>query len=686
VRELHHSFAPGRMKAQDDFYTYVNYRWLKDKTVDKSQKYIVQVDEFRLSQDRVYHQLEEIVKDRLRDGPHDAFHTRLSNFYHSVLAMTPESHAKKLCQKALQTLDQKLQQGNPWEMLAFFNQNEISSPHAPFSFQIIPDDKDPQTNRCNLAPHEFFLIDTTVYEQEAEEAEEEAREVIRRESKEDRKVRRYRTHLKNEFIQYVQRVFDTSLGKGHGFHAADVFMIEVEMFKALKRSEKGKFPISEDYYNRVPGHQALSLYGFDWDTYTRALGFKTPPPFFITGDLNIFAEFSKLLTERWKSWRTYWVFLWLRKIARFTKEWHHLPYEFYGKTERGQQEIEATHVFVANFLSLPFNSFFTREYVKRYENPEVIRYVQTMCDDMKIVFRRLLERCDWMSPSTKAYAYKKLDHFKIVLGHPPNVAASDPELDYPASNTLYENMETIFAWRHEQLLKDEGQGLRDLPVMDWTEYPVKMVGSQAYIVNASYTPSANTIYINLGYLQKPFVDLDERGIEYNLAHIGNTIAHEMSHGFDDMGSQFGWDGKLHNWWTAEDKRRYALIQYDVVRQYEEFAARDGIDFDASVGLGEDLADISAVAICNEYLSDYQQKNEDIIPIRNLSFEGFYTYFAYQQKQILGKSALKAQLKNNPHPLDKYRCNIPLSRSDIFRAMYNVKKGDGMWWWTTNSVW
>jgi predicted metalloendopeptidase len=64
--------------------------------------------------------------------------------------------------------------------------------------------------------------------------------------------------------------------------------------------------------------------------------------------------------------------------------------------------------------------------------------------------------------------------------------------------------------------------------MDWSQYPVKMTGTQAYIVNASYTPSKNSIYINLGYVQKPFVDLDERGIEYNLAHIGFTIGHEMS--------------------------------------------------------------------------------------------------------------------------------------------------------------
>jgi putative endopeptidase len=160
----------------------------------------------------------------------------------------------------------------------------------------------------------------------------------------------------------------------------------------------------------------------------------------------------------------------------------------------------------------------------------------------------------------------------------------------------------------------------------------------------------------------------------------------MSHGFDDWGSQFDYNGNLYDWWTPEEKKKYKSIQNDVIKQYEEFAARDGIKFDASIGIGEDLADISGLAICDEYLRDFQENNSDLTPIRELSYEGFYTYYAFQQRQKVSKKALTAQLKTNPHPLDKYRCNIPLSRSEIFRAIYNVKKGDGMWWHNADTVW
>jgi len=278
---------------------------------------------------------------------------------------------------------------------------------------------------------------------------------------------------------------------------------------------------------------------------------------------------------------------------------------------------------------------------------------------------------------------KKLKHFNFVYGKPEGLR-EDPDLDY--GTLLYDNMQKITKWRQNRFIGLEGKGVIDIPMMDWSQYPVKMAGTQAYIVNASYTPSKNSIYINLGYIQKPFVDLEERGIEYNLAHLGFTIGHEMSHGFDDWGSKYGWDGKLYDWWTPEDKKKYKTIQADVVKQYEEFAARDNIKFDASIGIGEDLADISGMAICDEYLRDYQEKNEDLIPIRYLSYEVFYTYFAFQQRQKVGKKALSAQLKTNPHPLDKYRCNVPLSRSEIFRALYDVKRSDGMWWHNADTVW
>ena len=289
-----------------------------------------------------------------------------------------------------------------------------------------------------------------------------------------------------------------------------------------------------------------------------------------------------------------------------------------------------------------------------------------------------------MQPSTKKYALQKLNNFNFNIGS--NILSSiDPLLDY-VDDDKWGNLVLISKWRHEQAVKLEGKPLQELPAIDWSQFPPKFIGTQSFIVNAMYTPTENSITIPLAYLQKPFIDLEERGIEYNLTRIGFTIGHEMSHALDDWGSKYDADGKLHNWWTDKDVKAFKKIQTDVVKQYEAFAAQDGIIFDAWPSVGEDLADISGLTICREYLRDFQLKNEDDLPIIKLSFESFFVYFAIQQRQKISKKAILAQLKTNPHPLDKYRCNVPLSRLPTFRVIYDIKKGDKMWWPSTNRVW
>ena len=106
----------------------------------------------------------------------------------------------------------------------------------------------------------------------------------------------------------------------------------------------------------------------------------------------------------------------------------------------------------------------------------------------------------------------------------------------------------------------------------------------------------------------------------------------MSHALDDLGSKYDHNGNLHNWWTEEDFRKFQEKQRNVIEQYETFAKYDGIEMDATLSVGENLADISGLAICVEYLRDFQAKNDDIVPIRALSFHAFFTYIAVQARQ------------------------------------------------------
>jgi predicted metalloendopeptidase len=662
VKQLLSKFAPHSIKPEDDFYDYINFQWLKNVSLESQQKYITQIDDFRLTQHQVYEELNGIILDYIKHN-NNKLAKNLKFFYDSVIKMNSKEYTKRLAKEAVKTIDDLIAEGNPWKMLAFFNKDEMIAHKAPFVWGLNPDDKNTKEYACYITPHQFTILDLAVYYDTGKDVE-------------------YKNKYRREFKKSCQKIFDVLLGPNE-FQGKDIYDVEVDIFNTLGCTD---ITLTEESYNKINGNEALSKYGFDWKEFSHELGFKQMPASFITSSKNYLKCGSDLFLQNWNTpkWRSYWVWILLSRLARITGGYEKLNYEFSGKFERGQEALNTTDAVSASlYLSVPFNTFLTNEYVKKYENPQAMQYVKTLCNDLKLVYKKILMRNTWLQPSTKVYALKKLDHFNFVYGKPEGLR-EDPDLDY--GPLLYDNMKKIIEWRHNKFIELNGKQTIDIPMMDWSQYPVKMIGTQAYIVNASYTPSKNSIYINLGYIQKPFVDLDERGIEYNLAHLGFTISHELSHAFDDWGSKYGFDGNLNDWWTDADKKKYKAIQNDVIKQYEEFAKRDGITFDASIGVGEDLADISGLAICDEYLRDFQDKNSDLIPIRYLSYEGFYTYFAFQQRQVITKKALAAQLKTNPHPLDKYRTNVPLSRSEIFRALYNVKKGDGMWWHNTDTVW
>lgn len=663
IKKIDSPPAPSSIKPYNDYYHYINHKWLESSHIDKKQKYIVEVDDFRLTQHKVYKELDDIILKYI-NSHNNRLAKDLKTFRNSVIKMTPISYSLNKAKEIVKTIDNLIEEGNPWKFLAYFNSQESINAEAPFSFTVAADDKEPEVFRCYLDGHQFELVDINVYFDDGKEVS-------------------YKKKQRDAYRDNCNKIFKTCLGSNNGLNGSDVFDVEVELinnYSCTVIKEK-----VENNYKRINKTEALKTYGFDWESYSKYLGFKTPPPFFITGDLNYLKCTTDSFLKNWKSpkWRSYWFFILFKRLCRFTHDWEKIIYEFYGNYQRGEQGINNSDaVSAALYMSVPFNNFLTTEYIKLRNSPPTNRLTNVLCNDLKKCFKRILESNTWLSPVTKQKALHKLAQFRFIVGH-YNKELDDPVLPY--TNILYENMELVSNWRHKTWISLEGKKERPMPMMDWMDYPVKMTGTQAYIVNASYTPAKNAIYINLGYMQEPFIDF-KKGLEYNLAHLGFTIGHEMSHGFDDMGSKYNGKGKLDNWWTAKDAAKFKQKQKEVIGQYELFAKRDKIYYDASIGIGEDMADISGLGIVLLYLRSYNQfiKNSD--SISKLSFEKFFVFFAEQQKQKINKHAISAQLKTNPHPLNKYRCNIPLSRSTIFSVIYNVKKGDGMYWPNKNFIW
>jgi predicted metalloendopeptidase len=672
ISELKKAVSLTNVKPNNDYYSYINERWLSEIKLSEEHKYIVQVDDFRLTQHKVYKELIQIIEDYISDPStkNSKKAKCIKTAYTSFLKYNTNAQTRATTKQVVSLIEEFLSSDSSvWQLLALMNSSEIISWGAPFMWSLNPDDKKPKIYNCYLEPPQVSIIDIDVYFDHDTD------------TLEDKK---YKHNYRSRFNKYLNKLFTIALGENHGFRVKDIFDTEVEMINAMMCENIKN--VDSDNYNLVTKEEAFKKFGFDWSDFCHHLGFKNVPHEFITTNINYLLCGTKLLKEKWNSpqWKTYWIYIYIRQQCRWNEEGWVNYFEFEGSFVRGQ-EVEVFKpirpIFAMGFL---FNTFLTNQYIEKYNNIEGINYVKTMAEDLKVVFMRIIKRNSWMEKKTKHKALEKLKKFKLIVGS-PELLREDPLLDYEV-NTPWENLFKMSRWRLQMAINLVGKPVIDIPVIDWSQAPIKFVGTQAYVVNASYTPSKNSIYIPLGYIQKPFVDLDERGLEYNLTRIGFTIAHEMSHALDDLGSKYDEFGVLNNWWSKKDKLIFKKIQDDVIKQYEVFASYDGIKFDAVPSIGEDLADISGLAICQEYLRDFQLKNQDILPIQSISFEAFYIYFAIQQRQKIIKKAVLAQLKTNPHPLDKYRCNVPLSRMKVFRAIYNVEKGDKMWWHSTNSIW
>ena len=660
LRDLYTKNDGIKTNPKNDFYSFVNEKWIKNKDLynidlTQKQKYIAQIDDFRLVQDNVYNQLDNIIKDYIKNNKNKTAKC-MKNYYDSFIKTLTKEMAKKYLDETIQFIDEmRKDKNNLWKLIAEINKNESIKSKSPFIWNLVTNRKNSKYFISEISPHEFALIDDKGYYEDNEE--------------------------KRIFLKYLREIFEISESGIKDYE--NVFNCSTKLFKLFECKE---FKNDPNNYNLVTADEALEKYNFDWKTFAKELGYKNVPNKFVVTNINYLSCCCKLLIENWYSeeWRSWWIWIFLRRIVSLTKDWRNVFFEYYAKKQRGIENVDTSIAREVIYTSLPFNTTLSIEYIKKYNNKFKVEYIKGFIEDLKLVFIRIIENNSWMSPSTKKYALKKLRNLTFQLVS-PDYLFPDVLLDY-TNDDIYANINKLFNYRTKLFISLDGKKTRHIPEINWDEFPPKLTGFQCYLVNAMYIPTLNSIYIPLGYLQKPFIDLDNRGIEYNLSNIGFTICHEMSHCLDDIGSKYDYQGNLRNWWTPSDKAKYKKIQDDILRQYKEWTKRDGLNFNPTYSLDEDIADISGLYICDIYLLDFMKNNKALTPVIGNAMNTFHIYFAAQQKQKIQKNAKKAQMLLNPHPPNKYRCNIPISRSLSYVGNYDIKKSDKMWWHNITPIW
>jgi predicted metalloendopeptidase len=449
---------------------------------------------------------------------------------------------------------------------------------------------------------------------------------------------------------------------------------------------------------RVLAHDAICLTDIDWREMANWIGYDDAdtPPYFIANQVGYLKSIMTTLKKEWASdkWKSYWYFIYMRQLICFHDKWRDIYLDFNDTLIRGKDTHFPREYVPILGLAYAFPKTMTEEFTRRFKNEEMVAKVREIGNTMLECFKERIQNNGWMSPVTKKGALKKLNTLRINIGE-AELSAPDPtNLDYDPKDA-WGNLLKRSVQRTEYIARHHGSaGLSsssssalsptDLDIMNWGT--MKLVGYQSFVVNAYYTPNSNSIYIPTAYMHSMNVQFG-RGYEYDLASVGFTFGHEISHALHVSARVYNHRGIIKNWWTRDDVATYERKIAAIRRQYEEISRKDGFVIDGNLSLPENLADVTGLAVCEDALNRFLDANATADPgasdtanahIRAMSFYNFYTYYAIQNRQYANRREILVQVLTNPHLNLKIRTNVPLMRSKTFRDVIEIKKGDKMY--------
>ena len=309
-------------------------------------------------------------------------------------------------------------------------------------------------------------------------------------------------------------------------------------------------------------------------------------------------------------------------------------------------------------------------YATRYVSPELKAEYQAICEEMRSVFRSRLENLDWMSATTKQNAIKKLDAMKFNVGYPDEwIEGAMPEL---TGSTFVEDVMQLREAYFHYLKGLAGQGVKEASF----NFIIPIFTGTLPTVNCSYYPMLNCLCIYPAFMLEPLYRKDFSDA-YNYALFG-IVGHEITHGFDDFGSQYDEDGNFRNWWTVMDKMAFmekcqSLIEcYNLLEILPE--EMPGVYCDGENTLGENIADLGGMEIA------YQAY------VEKLMREGFYGEELEKQERRFFQGWAEVwrtkytttyvnELLEDVHSFPKERVNGTVMNCDRWYELYDVQWGD-----------
>jgi endothelin-converting enzyme/putative endopeptidase len=468
------------------------------------------------------------------------------------------------------------------------------------------------------------------------------------------------------YLIYVAKIFTLSGASDADAKAAAQTVLEFEtaLAKATLDNVALRDPKSTDHLVDVVSLQAMTPH-FDWSAFLKSAGVKA-------GTIN--AEQPAFLTEVERQivstpladWKVYLRWQLINSSANtLSAPFEDARFGFYQKQLAGVGEMKPRGTRCAEQTDALLGEALGQEYVKRYFPPEAKKRADAMVANIIGAMRETLEESDWMTPATKARAIEKIKNFQVKIGYP------DKWKDYSSVKIDRGDYfgDTIAGAR---FLVADNWSLIGKPV-DRTRWGMTPPTSNAY-----YNPLMNEIVFPAGILQPPAFSVNYTDA-VNYGAIGVVIGHEISHGFDDQGAQFDAQGKLDNWWTAEDLEKFHAKTACVVKQFDGFTivGGDNIHINGKLVLGESIGDLSGLKIAYKAFKKTAQGQSDAKVDGFTPDQQFFIAWGQFRGDETRVESQKLMVQGDPHPVAKYRVLGPMSNFPPFAAAFSCPAGAAM---------
>jgi putative endopeptidase len=376
------------------------------------------------------------------------------------------------------------------------------------------------------------------------------------------------------------------------------------------------------------------------------------------------AELTGRDLAEWRDWLRFAV---VRSMAPYlSSAFVDENFAFYGRTLTGAPELRARWKRGVALVERAMGEAVGAVYVERHFQPEAKAAMDDLVANLIEAYRQSIETLDWMTPETRERALDKLQKFTPKIGYPERWR------DYStleiSADDLLANVQAAGEFEFARELKKIGSPIdRD----EWFMTP--------QTVNAYYNPGFNEIVFPAAILQFPFFEAG-RDAAANYGAIGAVIGHEIGHGFDDQGSRFDGDGRLHDWWTEEDRAAFEARTASLIAQYDalEPAETPGHHVNGALTIGENIGDLGGLGIAwKAYLLSLDGAEPPVIDGLTASQRFFLSWAQAWQIAIRPEEALRL-LSIDPHSPNEFRCNQIVRNIDAFYEAFGVTPDDGLW--------